>query len=147
MWQRYKNKIKNKHPFGCLIFCGAVRDWSCASLWPPLAHSLREPAYFRLPFACGSNTLLEFFIPNHTGQIKNAPLGRFLFVADGEGFEPPDELPRQRFSRPSHSTALPTIRNSFCNAQFIFARTESQIIYCLSFHIVFHDVSFCLLWL
>ena len=32
-------------------------------------------------------------------------------MADGEGFEPPDELPRQRFSRPSHSTALPTIQN------------------------------------
>ena len=42
---------------------------------------------------------------------KMPPMGHFLFVADGEGFEPPDELPRQRFSRPSHSTALPTILN------------------------------------
>ena len=32
-------------------------------------------------------------------------------MADGEGFEPPVELPPQRFSRPPHSTALPTIRN------------------------------------
>ena len=39
--------------------------------------------------------------------------GHFPLVADGEGFEPPDELPRQRFSRPSHSTALPTILNFF----------------------------------
>ena len=34
-------------------------------------------------------------------------------MADGEGFEPPVELPPQRFSRPPHSTALPTIRNFF----------------------------------
>ena len=32
-------------------------------------------------------------------------------MADGEGFEPPEALPPQRFSRPSHSTALPTILN------------------------------------
>ena len=37
--------------------------------------------------------------------------GCSILLADGEGFEPPDELPRQRFSRPSHSTALPTILN------------------------------------
>ena len=34
-------------------------------------------------------------------------------LADGEGFEPPVELPPQRFSRPPHSTALPPILNSF----------------------------------
>ena len=33
--------------------------------------------------------------------------------ADGEGFEPPVELPPQRFSRPSQSTALPPILNFF----------------------------------
>ena len=38
-------------------------------------------------------------------------MGCFIFLADGEGFEPPDGLPHQRFSRPPHSTALPTIRN------------------------------------
>ena len=46
-------------------------------------------------------------------KIKNAPLGVFYFMADGEGFEPPVELPPQRFSRPSQSTALPPIRNYF----------------------------------
>lgn len=45
-------------------------------------------------------------------KIKR-PFGRLIFVADGEGFEPPDGLPHQRFSRPSHSTALPTIQNFF----------------------------------
>ena len=34
-------------------------------------------------------------------------------MADGEGFEPPVELPPQRFSRPSQSTALPPILNCF----------------------------------
>ncbi len=34
-------------------------------------------------------------------------------MADGEGFEPPVELPPQRFSRPSQSTALPPILNFF----------------------------------
>ena len=43
----------------------------------------------------------------------NAPLGRVYFLADGEGFEPPVELPPQRFSRPSQSTALPPILNFF----------------------------------
>ena len=46
-------------------------------------------------------------------KIKNAPLGRVYFLADGEGFEPPVELPPQRFSRPSQSTALPPILNFF----------------------------------
>ena len=34
-------------------------------------------------------------------------------MADGEGFEPPEALRLQRFSRPSHSTALPPILNFF----------------------------------
>ena len=52
-----------------------------------------------------------FFYPKpHETKIKRQKW-RLIFVADGEGFEPPDELPRQRFSRPSHSTALPTILN------------------------------------
>ena len=46
-------------------------------------------------------------------KIKH-PCGCLIFMADGEGFEPPDELPRQRFSRPSHSTALPPILNFVC---------------------------------
>ena len=39
-------------------------------------------------------------------------------MADGEGFEPPVELPPQRFSRPPHSTALPPIRNYFYRRSF-----------------------------
>lgn len=40
-------------------------------------------------------------------------LNLYLSLADGEGFEPPVELPPQRFSRPSQSTALPPILNFF----------------------------------
>ena len=50
-------------------------------------------------------------------KIKH-PNGCLIFVADGEGFEPPDGLPRQRFSRPPHSTALPTILNFFFRRSF-----------------------------
>ena len=45
-------------------------------------------------------------------------MGIYLFLADGEGFEPPVELPPQRFSRPPHSTALPPIRNYFYRRSF-----------------------------
>ena len=31
-------------------------------------------------------------------------------MAEGEGFEPPEGLTPQRFSRPPQSTALPTLR-------------------------------------
>ena len=59
-----------------------------------------------------------FFYPKpHETKIKRQKW-RLIFVADGEGFEPPDELPRQRFSRPSHSTALPTIQNFFRDGSF-----------------------------
>ncbi len=47
--------------------------------------------------------------PGFDKNKKMPQMGHFTLLADGEGFEPPDELPRQRFSRPSHSTALPTI--------------------------------------
>ena len=53
-------------------------------------------------------------------KIKNAPLGRVYFMADGEGFEPPVELPPQRFSRPSHSTALPPILNFLLSIPPVF---------------------------
>jgi hypothetical protein len=33
-------------------------------------------------------------------------------MAEGEGFEPSVELPPQRFSRPSHSTALAPLRTT-----------------------------------
>ena len=41
-----------------------------------------------------------------------------ILVADGEGFEPPVELPPQRFSRPSQSTALPPILNFLYRRSF-----------------------------
>src|SRR5690606_33381627 len=42
------------------------------------------------------------------------PASHYLvaIVAEGEGFEPPDGLPRLRFSRPSPSTARPTLRST-----------------------------------
>ena len=42
-------------------------------------------------------------------------------VAESEGFEPPDGLTRQRFSRPPHSTTLPTLRRH-CGKQRIIER-------------------------
>ena len=59
-------------------------------------------------------------------KIK-CPKGHLIFMADGEGFEPPDELPRQRFSRPSHSTALPTILN-FCYGESTKASTVYSLL-------------------
>ena len=44
---------------------------------------------------------------------RGVATGCIIFLADGEGFEPPVELPPQRFSRPSQSTALPPILNFF----------------------------------
>ena len=38
---------------------------------------------------------------------------KLLIVAEGEGFEPPVELPLQRFSRPPPSTARPSLRVEF----------------------------------
>ena len=32
-------------------------------------------------------------------------------LAEGEGFEPPEALPPQRFSRPPQSTTLPSLLN------------------------------------
>ena len=52
----------------------------------------------------------------YTGNImykKRQKQGEKEHLADGEGFEPPVELPPQRFSRPSQSTALPPILNFF----------------------------------
>ncbi len=50
--------------------------------------------------------------------------GCSIFLADGEGFEPPEGLPLQRFSRPPHSTALPTILN------FLFLRRSFNLRLC-----------------
>ena len=40
---------------------------------------------------------------------RGITMGCSILLADGEGFEPPEALRLQRFSRPSHSTALPPI--------------------------------------
>ena len=48
---------------------------------------------------------------DHRSIKIKCPNGHLIFMADGEGFEPPVGLPPQRFSRPPHSTALPTILN------------------------------------
>ncbi len=37
---------------------------------------------------------------------------RDCFLAEEEGFEPPDAVKHQRFSRPPRSTALPFLRES-----------------------------------
>ncbi len=74
----------------------------------------RGPLSLRFASSRTQTTSLQSLIPSHHfNTIKKRPNGRFFIVADGEGFEPPDELPHQRFSRPSHSTALPTILNFF----------------------------------
>ncbi len=71
-----------------------------------------QPAYSRLPFYCGSNSCFGCLNPSIAQGNKKYPArGYFLFLADGEGFEPPEDLRPQRFSRPPHSTALPPIRN------------------------------------
>mgnify|MGYP000867432412 FL=1 len=36
-------------------------------------------------------------------------------MAESEGFEPPDGINRQRFSRPPHSTTLPALRGTQFN--------------------------------
>ena len=60
----------------------------------------------------------------YDGNKKTPLWGAFLLLADGEGFEPPDGLPHQRFSRPPHSTALPTILN------FFFVRRSFNLRFC-----------------
>ena len=42
-----------------------------------------------------------------TGLRKNLLLHKRGKMAEGEGFEPPEPFPAQRFSRPPHSTTLP----------------------------------------
>ena len=54
--------------------------------------------------------------------------GCSILLADGEGFEPPEALRLQRFSRPSHSTALPPIRNFLCPYSILlFSKTQTEI--------------------
>ena len=78
------------------------------------SHELRSRAPFTARAVCACSEPGNFVAVSNpmpiTTKMKH-PSGCLIFVADGEGFEPPDGLPRQRFSRPPHSTALPTILN------------------------------------
>jgi hypothetical protein len=42
-------------------------------------------------------------------KVKSLKSQAFYVTAEGEGFEPPDPAKDQRFSRPPHSTALPSL--------------------------------------
>ncbi len=97
-----------KHPVGVIFITGGS-----AGLYIPM-FAFAPWA----PFGCGSNpnattSLFRGFSSNHRNIKIKCPKGHLIFMADGEGFEPPVELPPQRFSRPPHSTALPTILNCF----------------------------------
>ena len=70
---------------------------------------MRKMGYLRYDKIYSGNIRLKS--PGKWG--KNKPHKDFVGMADGEGFEPPVELPPQRFSRPSQSTALPPILNFF----------------------------------
>ena len=86
----------------CKFYCWLIFCQGQASILPSAFLRWFEPA------TVGSSSI------HACARItKNVPSGTFLLLADGEGFEPPEELPLQRFSRPSHSTALPPIRNCF----------------------------------
>ena len=94
-----------KRPNGRFIFLAEARDCN-SHHWGdgPLSPAARTPRNC----VAWSGVLIQ------PSQHKNKmPIRAFIFLADGEGFEPPVELPPQRFSRPPHSTALPTIRNCF----------------------------------
>ena len=43
-------------------------------------------------------------------KIDHEASDSLKYVAEREGFEPPDDSHRQRFSRPPHSTTLPPLR-------------------------------------
>ena len=49
-----------------------------------------------------------------SSQAHISHLGAFsdINMAEGEGFEPPEDVNPQRFSRPPRSTALPSFRNT-----------------------------------
>jgi hypothetical protein len=67
------------------------------------------------PPSAGSSGLVrnERRFGDHT-EISLFAADSALAEAEGAGFEPADELPRLRFSRPVHSTTLPPLRGSEC---------------------------------
>ena len=56
-----------------------VRDWPCAALWPPLSHSLREPALFRLSPA-GRTPVSGVFHPDTSVTKNQTPVWVFDFL-------------------------------------------------------------------
>ena len=67
--------------------------------------------------------------PVYSGEdivVCTTATGRHISMAEREGFEPPDGLTRQRFSRPPHSTTLPPLR---CTLQpLAFTKRASYLI-------------------
>ena len=55
------------------------RDWPCAALWPPLAHSLREPALFRLSPA-GRTPVSGVLHPDTSVTKNKTPVWVFDFL-------------------------------------------------------------------
>ncbi len=72
------------------------------------------------------------------GTIKITRHTAVKFLADGEGFEPPEDLRPQRFSRPPHSTALPPIRNCFSGIGII-SKKPFPIQAMALFYIIFYE--------
>ncbi len=81
---------KIKCPKGHLIFVAETKGLFCCR-FTPLAHSRCSPAYFRLPFACGSNSFFGFESTSIT-QYKNAPQGALFYCGGDEGIRTLDTL-------------------------------------------------------
>ena len=64
----------------------------------------------------GFEPTVEFDPDNHLAGGPNRPLwhlpviNKLVVMAEGEGFEPPETLRPQWFSRPSQSSTLPSLR-------------------------------------
>ena len=74
---RCHSTVIKTHPQGVwFYYWRMVRDWFRFATFP-LAYSLREPAYFRLPFACGSNP--RFVCSNPIMCDKNKMVARTIW--------------------------------------------------------------------
>ena len=57
----------------------------------------------------------KIYLKRALTSIKEIRMSNYIKkMAEGEGFEPPEPFPVQRFSRPPHSTTLPSFQ-SLCN--------------------------------
>ena len=59
-------------------------------------------------------------------SIRPAPSARSAAVAESEGFEPPEDLHPQRFSRPPQSTTLPTLHIVLVSSLLSLRSTRSE---------------------